>query len=290
MNRTSAESGLAVLGDHGPRSVEGDVFLGRRAKAGCTDALNELVEAHGGFVIKVALEYRNLGLSMEDLLGEGNVGLMEAARRYDPERGCKFVTYAMWWIRKSVLDALNRHSNVLAISGYYRRKLREIRETDRELEATLGRRPDRHEIDASLHQPAGRVETLLGFDHQKLSLDESPEANGSLALADRIEDSNGASPEEQLIRRETRTLVREAVNALDARQRRVIRLRFGLEGRDPYTLTEIGEAMGLSRERIRQIENAGKQRLRRLLAGAQRRANGDGERPAVPPTRRNTAA
>lgn len=269
---------MAVLPVSEEPRLERELLLGRRVKAGCADALNELIEANEGFVVKVALEYRNLGLSMEDLLGEGNVGLMEAARRYDPGKGCKFVTYAMWWIRKAILDALTRYSGVMSISGYYRRKLREIRHKDRELEAALGRKPDRDEIDASLGQPAGRSEALLGLNQRRLSLNEGSGVHGGLPLADRVEDPNVKNPEEQLIRRETRTLVREAVDDLSARHRQVIALRFGLEGRDPLTLTEIGKTMDLSRERIRQIETQGKSRLRKLLVRRHACPTSDSER------------
>jgi RNA polymerase primary sigma factor len=202
---------------------------------------------------------------------------MEAARRYDPSKGCKFVTYAMWWIRKAILDALTRYSNLLSISGYYRRKLREIRHKDRELEAALGRKPRRDEIDAALGQPSGRAEALLGRHRRALSLDDGSRVHGGLPLADRVEDPNAENPEEQLIRRETRTRVREAVNDLSSKQRRVIALRFGLDGREPLTLTDIGKAMDLSRERIRQIETQGKNRLRKLLGRGQWHRTGESD-------------
>jgi RNA polymerase primary sigma factor len=245
--------------------LEKDLLMGRRAKAGCADALNELIEAHRACVVKVALEYRHLGVSLEDLLGEGNIGLVEAARRYDPGKRCKFVTYAMWWIRKSILKAVTRHAGSLTVSSHYRRKLREIRQVNRRLEASLGRRPHRDEIDASLRQPPGRAEILLALNHREIRLDAGSRGDGGLPLVDRIENPNVKSPEERLIRNETRASVLEALNDLGAKQRRVIALRFGFAGRDPLTLTEIGRAMGLSRERIRQIEQDGKSRLRRAL-------------------------
>ncbi len=263
MTAGNRQGGTIDSQDGGLLSLKRELHLGRRAKAGCEDALSELIEANAAYVWKVALEYRNLGMSLEDLLGEGNIGLMEAARRYDPLKGCKLVTYAMWWIRKSILGALTKHASILSGSSYHRMKLREIRDTDRKLQGKLGRKPHRAEIDASLREPPGRAEAVLRLHRRVISLDEGSSEHDGLPLAERVNDPNGQNPEDQLIRHEKCSLVQEAVKDLSPMQHQVIVSRFGLEGQDPMTLAELGELMGLSRERIRQVECEGKARLRR---------------------------
>ena len=127
-------------------SKEQEQTLAQKIKNGCKNSLQELIESNLSFVVKVASEYRNLGLPFEDLLNEGNVGLIEAAHRYDATKGTKFITYAIWWIRKSILKALSEHSNLVRVPTYQMKKVREIRDAENSLRRTLGRRPKREEI------------------------------------------------------------------------------------------------------------------------------------------------
>ena len=120
--------------------------LARNVKNGCRDSLHELVESNLSFVVKVASEYRNLGLPFEDLLNEGNIGLIEAAHRYDATKGTKFITYAIWWIRKSILKSLSEHSSLVRVPTYQMKKVREIRDAENSLRRQLGRKPQREEI------------------------------------------------------------------------------------------------------------------------------------------------
>ena len=146
-------------------SKEEEQKLARCVKAGDKDALNELIESNLSFVVKVASEYRNLGLPFEDLLNEGNLGLIEAAHRYDAGKGTKFITYAIWWIRKSILKALSERSSLVRVPSYQMKKVREIRETERSLSRTLGRKPDRAEVSAELERSLAKVDQVLSLIH-----------------------------------------------------------------------------------------------------------------------------
>jgi RNA polymerase primary sigma factor len=242
-----------------------ELDLARQAKSGCSDALERLLESNLGFVVKVSLEYRNSGLPLEDLFAEGSLGLIEAVKHYDPSKGLRFITYAVWWIRKSILVALSDHANLVKVPNYRQRKIRQIREIERRLEGELGRKPRRSEIASRMSGRKRTIEKLLQHDHRELSLDVPTNANSEVRLLDRIADSAATSPEDEMIRREARMLLREAVSTLGEREQEVITRRFGLGDAPPLTLTEIGNEMGLSRERVRQIEVQVKTELRRLL-------------------------
>jgi len=234
-------------------------------KEGSRDALNELIESNLSFVVKVASEYRNLGLPFEDLLNEGNLGLIEAAHRYDASKGTKFITYAIWWIRKSILKALSEHSNLVRVPTYQLKKVREIRDTERVLARRLGRRPRREEISARLDRSLAKVDQVLQFSLREMSLDEKFGKDRDKPIADFLVDVRSVDPENDLIKREATSLVSEAMNHLNEQERKVISHRFGIQMRRPLTLKEIGEMMSISRERVRQIECQAKTRLRKLF-------------------------
>jgi RNA polymerase primary sigma factor len=247
-------------------SKDEELDLAVAVRNGCARSLNELVESNLSFVVKVASEYRNFGIPFEDLLNEGNIGLIEAARRYDASKGTKFITYAIWWIRKSILKALSEHSTLVRVPNYQMKKLREIRETERSLRRELGRRPDRHEISAQLDRSVQKIDQALQFQMREMSLDDKVGRDRDTPISDYLVDSESISPEEDLISREANSLVAEAMRHLSPQERVVVTSRFGLTGGPPLTLKEIGEQMGISRERVRQIECQAKARLKKLFA------------------------
>jgi len=232
----------------------------------CKASLNELIESNLSFVVKVASEYRNLGLPFEDLLNEGNLGLIEAAHRYDASKGTKFITYAIWWIRKSILKALSEHSNLVRVPTYQMKKVREIRDAENTLSRRLGRRPRRDEISERLDRSLSKVDQVLQFNLREMSLDEKFGKDRDKPISDFLVDIHSIDPEADLIKREAKTLVSEAMDHLSAQERKVISHRFGIQMRRPLTLKEIGEMMSISRERVRQIECQAKTRLRKLFA------------------------
>jgi RNA polymerase primary sigma factor len=243
-----------------------ELRLARNVRLGCAASLNELIESNLSFVVKVASEYRNLGLPFEDLLNEGNIGLIEAARRYDAGKGTKFITYAIWWIRKSILKALSEHSNLVRVPNYQLKKVREIRDAENSLRRSLGRKPKREEISERLSKSLSKIEQVLQFSMREMSLDDKVGRERDTPISDYLVDRSHSSPEDDLIKREASTLVGEAMDQLTEQERTVILLRFGIAGGLPFTLKEIGERMGISRERVRQIETQAKGRLRKIFA------------------------
>ena len=245
---------------------EEEMSLARHVKQGHADALNELVESNLSFVVKVASEYRNLGLPFEDLLNEGNIGLIEAAHRYDASKGTKFITYAIWWIRKSILKALSEHSNLVRLPHYQMKKVREIRDAENSLRRSLGRAPRREEISERLSKNVSKIDQVLQFNLREVSLEEKIGKDRDKPIADYLVDVACTSPEDDLIKREAHGLVGNAMSRLTEQERTVVVYRFGLLGGPPLTLKEIGEKMGISRERVRQIEVQAKLRLRKMFA------------------------
>ena len=245
---------------------EEELVLAENVRNGCKASLNELIESNLSFVVKVASEYRNLGLPFEDLLNEGNIGLIEAAHRYDASKGTKFITYAIWWIRKSVLKALSEYSNLVRVPNYQLKKVREIRDAEAILRRSLGRKPRRDEISQKLMKNVAKVDQVMQFNMRGMSLDDKVGKDRETPISDFLEDKDCTSAEDDLLRREASTLVTEALEYLSNQERMVIGLRFGLDTGKSLTLKEIGLKMGISRERVRQIECQAKIRLRKIFA------------------------
>jgi RNA polymerase primary sigma factor len=245
---------------------EREQTLARELEAGRADARDELVEANLGFVVKVASEYRNLGMPFEDLLNEGNLGLIEAAGRFDASKGTKFITYAIWWIRKSILKALSERSAMVRVPSYQLKKVREIRETERRLSRRLGRRPNREEISATLNRSLAKVDQALQFSMREISLDHKVGRDRDQPISDYLVDEQLESAEQDMIRREDSTIVSEAMLELTDQEKEVVCHRYGLLDGSARTLKEVGKLMSISRERVRQIENQAKRRMRKVFA------------------------
>jgi len=257
---------FSEIRDYPLLSKEREQWLAERIRGGCPAALNELVESNLSFVVKVASEYRNLGMPFEDLLNEGNVGLIEAAHRYDASKGTKFITYAIWWIRKAILKALSEHSNLVRVPTYQMKKVREIRDVENGLLRDLGRRPERGEISERMDRSLSKIDQVLQFNLRELSLDDKVGRDRDASVTEYLVDDVAHGPEEDLVRREASFLVTEALRHLTPQERLVIRHRFGLAGGTQLTLKEIGEMLCISRERVRQIECQAKDRLRKVFA------------------------
>jgi RNA polymerase primary sigma factor len=245
---------------------EQEQTLAKNVQNGCEHSLHELIESNLSFVVKVASEYRNLGLPFEDLLNEGNVGLIEAARRYDASKGTKFITYAIWWIRKSILKALSEHSSLVRVPNYQMKKVREIRDAESALRRVLGRKPKREEISDQLERSLSKVDQVLQFNLREMSLDDKVGRDRTTPISDYLVDDASGNPEDDLIKREANDLVAEAMHFLSDQEKTVLYHRFGIAGGPSLTLKEIGEMMSISRERVRQIECQAKNRLRKIFA------------------------
>ncbi len=214
----------------------------------------ELVEPNLSFVVKVASEYRNLGLPFEDLISEGNIGLMEAAYKFDPTKGVKFITYAIWWIRKQIVKALADKSYNVRTPTYIQKKRREVRDAENTLQESLGRKPTEEEVAERLSINPGKLREYKSFERKEISLDERVGKDNNILLSDFLKD-NSPNPEVRATREEQDGLVRSLMQELTEQERTVLERRYGFNGYDPKTLKEVGETMGVSRERVRQIES-----------------------------------
>src|SRR5881296_1836742 len=241
----------------------------RMEEAGKNGSYHDLVKSNLSFVVKIASEYRNLGLPFEDLLNEGNIGLIEAAHHFDHTRGTKFITYAIWWIRKSILKALSQHSAMVRIPNYQLKKVRNVRNTERMLSRELGREADREEISKELRVTIAKIDEILQIKMREMSLDDKVGRDKDTPISDYLVDGRSVNPEDELIKNESQGVIRMALRNLTEQEQTVIINRFGLEGGRVFTLKEIGEKLGVSRERVRQIENQAKKRLRKLVARQQ---------------------
>jgi RNA polymerase primary sigma factor len=250
-------------------TVDDERELGRRIKEhGDEDALRRLVEGNLRFVVSYAKRYRGLGVAFLDLIHEGNLGLMEAARRFDPDRNVKFITYAVWWIRQAITHALSVQSRAFALpprlSGIAARLRREVAD----LAETLERTPTSREIADDLDISEGDVDALLRIGGSDMSLSDrmgsGREDGDGPELADLLEQAGVPPVEEEMLHRAVTNRVRAALGELEAKEREIVELRFGLDrDGEPRTLQEVGDTLGLSRERIRQIESRAKDKLRR---------------------------
>jgi RNA polymerase primary sigma factor len=246
-----------------PLTPEDEKVLGRRIQEGDQEALRSMVEANLRFVVHYAKRYRGLGLAYMDLIHEGNLGLMEAAKRFDPDRNVKFISYAVWWVRQAILHSLSEHARVFRLPQKLSGQVSKVRQARDTLKGELERMPSLDELAERTSHTPEEVQALLMISGDDVSLSAAVGEEGGLELGDTLEQDTIPSVEVQMMRSSFERLIQSMVGDLDAKEREVIRMRFGLDGDDPRTLQEIGEAMALSRERIRQIESRAKEKLRR---------------------------
>jgi RNA polymerase primary sigma factor len=249
-------------------TTEEERALGYRIRQNDQDALRRLVEGNLRFVVSYAKRYRGFGVPFLDLIHEGNLGLMEAARRFEPERNVKFITYAVWWVRQAIMHALSGQTRAFSLpqklSGVAARFGRQVAALTEHLE----RPPTTSEIADDLDISEADVDALRRIGSSDVSLSEHVggargETDG-LELGDLIEQATVPPVEDELIHAAGIARVRKALEELEDKEREVVMLRFGLDrDGEPRTLQEIGDALGLSRERIRQIEARAKEKLRR---------------------------
>jgi RNA polymerase primary sigma factor len=248
-------------------TAEEERELGRRIQRdGDEEALRRLVEANLRFVVSYAKRYRGIGVPFLDLIHEGNLGLIEAARRFDPDRNVKFITYAVWWIRQALTHALSMQARAFSVPQKVSGAAARVTRGAAELAGQLERTPTSTEIAAGLQMSERDVADLLRVGVRDISLSEHAGGDGAddgPELADLIE-SLSPPLEDDLVRKSLTARVRAALRELDAKKREVVELRFGLDREgDVRTLQEVGDALNLSRERIRQIEARAKEKLRR---------------------------
>jgi len=244
-------------------TVKEERELGCRIQKGDMVALRRLVEANLRFVVSYAKRYRGCGLSFLDLINEGNIGLIEAAKRFDPDKGVKFITYAVWWVRQSIIHALSDQSGAFRLPQKQANLLYRIGKAQANLRIELKRSPSTEEIATKMEVTVQEVSTLLQVSDDNISLSALIDEEHDFHLSDKLEQDTIPAADLVLLKNSLRGLLRGALTELDPKEEKVLRLRFGLDGAEPKTLKEIGEMMNLSRERIRQIEAQALDKLHR---------------------------
>jgi len=241
---------------------EQEVAIARRAVAGDPEAMHELVKRNLRFVISVAKKYQNRGLALSDLIGEGNVGLLTAARKFDPDQGVKFISYAVWWIRQSILAALARQGRTVRVPLNRTADLSRIVRSAQTLRQELEREPTPEELANATGLTVDVVQSLVTLNSADVRLDAPVDAEGDLSLIERFAADEQSGPETQVMDQLLTEEIDRALRSLPARDAKVLRLYFGLnEGRE-HTLEEIGSLLGVTRERVRQLRDRALKRLR----------------------------
>jgi RNA polymerase primary sigma factor len=262
-SRDSLNAYMREIARFKPLTQEEEKQLGHRIQQGEQEALQHLVESNLRFVVSYAKRYRGLGVSFLDLIHDGTIGLIEAGKRFDPERNVKFISYAVWWVRQAIFHALSEQTRVFRLPQKLSGQISRVGSARHQLAAELDRSPTTRELAEKTALSEEEVENLLKVAGDDLSLSTAVGEDGSLELGDTLEQESVPSAELELIRTSFEEQIRAMVAELDEKERDVIRLRFGLDGEEPRTLQEIGDSLGLSRERIRQIESKAKEKLRR---------------------------
>jgi RNA polymerase primary sigma factor len=236
--------------------------LGARAQLGDQDAIQELARANLRFVISVAKKYQNRGVSLTDLIQEGNVGLVTAARKFDPEQGVKFISYAVWWIRQAILASLANHGRAVRVPLNRASDLARIFREKERLKQEKGREPTTDELAEATHLTPELVESLQTLNAAEIRLDAPIGDSEDSQLVERFITEEAAEPEVEVEGRLLTETITEALATLEPRDAKVLRLYFGLEGEREHTLEEIGNMLGVTRERIRQLRDRALRRLR----------------------------
>jgi RNA polymerase primary sigma factor len=243
-------------------SPEREKELGALAQKGDEDAIRKLARANLRFVISVAKKYQNRGVSLTDLIQEGNVGLVTAARKFDPEQGVKFISYAVWWIRQAILASLANQGRAVRVPLNRASDLARIFREKERLKQELKREPSPEELSEATDLTPELVESLQTLNAAEIRLDAPIGDSEDSQLVERFISEEAAEPEMDVESRLLTEAVGEALETLEARDAKVLRLYFGLEGEREHTLEEIGNMLGVTRERIRQLRDRARRRLR----------------------------
>lgn len=263
----STDSGLLDqyfldISDSTPLDSKSECDLARRIQQGDQEARNELVGANLRFVVRLATDFQGCGMDLEDLISAGNVGLITAAERFDPERGVKFITYALWWIRQAILNSLSQDTRTVRLPANRVKLLNSITQIAREIQQKTGFEADDSEIADILGVPVDRVREMLMWSRELASLDQPTSGDESQLPLNVIADDRQVSPDHEVSDASDHQQLQLALASLEDREAHVLREHFGLIDDEPKTLEAIGQNVGLTKERIRQIKEKALRKLR----------------------------
>jgi RNA polymerase primary sigma factor len=243
---------------------EREVELAKKIREGDQEALDTLVRSNLRFVVSVAKKYQNQGVSLSDLINEGNLGLIRAAHKFDETKGIKFISYAVWWIRQAILQALAEQSRIVRVPLNRAGTLHRIGKRASALLQELGREATHAEIAEGMEITEEEVAKTMSISQTHLSLDAPMNPGEDNRLLDYLPDSMNPTPDEEMFGKALTQSIKEALSGLKEREGKILRLYFGLDGQEPMTLEEIGAALNITRERVRQIKEKALSRLRHV--------------------------
>ncbi|NNG12532.1 MAG: RNA polymerase sigma factor RpoS [Halobacteria archaeon] len=256
---------LSEIGASPLLTAEEEVFYSRKAQQGDESARQRMIESNLRLVVKIARRYMNRGLAFLDLIEEGNLGLIRAVEKFDPERGFRFSTYATWWIRQTIERAIMNQTRTIRLPIHVVKEINVYLRAARKLTQELDHEPSTDEIANLLDKPIGDVQRMLGLNERTASTDTSIMHESGKTLLDTIVDDNSPDPTETLQDEGIHENLEEWLTQLNDKQREVVERRFGLHGYSVSTLEEVGREIGVTRERVRQIQMDALNRLRRIL-------------------------
>lgn len=264
--RNNLQLYLQEIGKTPLLTIDEEVKLAKRILKGDKAARDHMISANLRLVVKIAMDYKDFGLPLLDLISEGNIGLVKAVERFDPDKGGKLSTYAAWWIKQSIKRALANQSKTIRLPVHLVDKISKMRRTAMALTEELGREPTDEEIAIELQVPTSKVAHLKSVSVRPASLDAPIGEDGdSTTFGEIVGDENAASPFEQLRDNSQNSSLRDLVDTLDPREAEIIRYRFGLDGRDELTLEEVGAKFRVTRERVRQLQNLALSKMRKAI-------------------------